>query len=242
MEISDLRKHWDFLSGQDAMWAILTSPGRNRPWDREEFLATGTREIATLIGQIDEAGIDRHNWRRVLDFGCGIGRLSQALAGYFPEVVGVDISPVMIQQARELNRHGERCSYLANDKPNLGVIPTGSVDLIYSNIVLQHMHPSYSASYIAEFVRVLSPDGLCVFQLPTAPRWSSVGIPLRVMPMRLIRLFRKMDMYGMGLRRVETIVNTAGGTIVRRLDDENAGPHWKSYRYFITRAERPGLC
>ena len=38
--------------------------------------------------------------RRALDFGCGIGRATIPLAGHFDEVVGVDVAPGMIEQAR----------------------------------------------------------------------------------------------------------------------------------------------
>jgi SAM-dependent methyltransferase len=43
-------------------------------------------------------------------------------------------------------------------------------DFIYTNIVLQHMRPEYSKAYLKEFLRVLSPGGLLVFQLPTEMR------------------------------------------------------------------------
>ena len=39
--------------------------------------------------------------------------------------------------------------------------------LVYSNIVLQHIHPHYSKQYLKEFLRVLKPGGMLVFQLPS---------------------------------------------------------------------------
>ncbi len=41
---------------------------------------------------------------KALDFGCGVGRLTQALADYFNEVAGVDVSPTMVNKALEYNK------------------------------------------------------------------------------------------------------------------------------------------
>ncbi len=49
--------------------------------------------------------------RRALDFGCGVGRLTQALARHFNIVDGVDIAPSMIELANQFNRSGGRCRY-----------------------------------------------------------------------------------------------------------------------------------
>lgn len=48
--------------------------------------------------------------KHALDFGCGVGRLTQALAAHFDEVTGVDISPSMIKLAKKYSRHGDGCN------------------------------------------------------------------------------------------------------------------------------------
>jgi SAM-dependent methyltransferase len=58
---------------------------------------------------------------RALDFGCGVGRLTQGLAECFNEIHGVDVSPLMIELARQYNRHNEKCWYHANDFPSLRI-------------------------------------------------------------------------------------------------------------------------
>src|SRR4051812_43424570 len=106
--------------------------------------------------------------RRALDFGCGLGRVTRALADRFEECVGVDISENMIRHAQELNRNIEGVSFVVNRTSDLSVFADGSFDLVYASIVLQHV-PERRAieSYIAEFCRVLCPGGLAVFQLPS---------------------------------------------------------------------------
>jgi SAM-dependent methyltransferase len=48
----------------------------------------------------------------------------------------------------------------------LRMFSDGSFSFVLSMIVLQHIAPSYSHRYIAEFIRVLKPGGIAVFQVP----------------------------------------------------------------------------
>jgi SAM-dependent methyltransferase len=103
MRLPALRRHWDAFGKSDPLWAILTAPDKkgNR-WSIDEFLATGRDQIAALIGYLDSHGLATRR-RRALDFGCGAGRLTHALADHFDEVIGVDIAPSMIDIARRLH-------------------------------------------------------------------------------------------------------------------------------------------
>src|SRR5207248_4370527 len=67
--------------------------------------------------------------------------------------------------ARLLRR--QRCHFVVNPANDLTLFPDDSFDLIYSSLVLQHMRPEYSLNYIKEFLRVLAPGGLLVFQIPS---------------------------------------------------------------------------
>jgi SAM-dependent methyltransferase len=115
--------------------------------------------------------------RTALDFGCGLGRLTQALAEHFEHVIGVDIAPSMIRQARDLNRVGERCEYVVNDAADLRILGERRFDLITSSIVLQHIHPKYSLDYIREFVRLLEPGGLLLFDLTAEQGGDATPLP-----------------------------------------------------------------
>ena len=137
--------------------------------------------------------------RRALDFGSGLGRTTQALADHFDEVVGVDVAPSMIEQARQHNRHGTRCAFLLHQSDDLGLFGEGDFSFVYSNIVLQHIRPRYTRRYVREFLRVLSADGVALFQLPShpaaglpragrlrrlpGPLWATVAAPPSVRPL-----------------------------------------------------------
>ena len=166
VDLESLQRQWDAFGQDDPLWAILGDPARRHGrWTPAEFFATGVEEIRGLMSRID-AMVPGAPRRRALDFGCGVGRLSQALCEHYETCDGVDIAPSMIDRARAFNRYGDRCHYHVNAADNLSLFENERFDLIYSNIVLQHLAPELFEGYIREFVRVLHPDGLAVFQLP----------------------------------------------------------------------------
>jgi len=166
MDLEELQKNWDEFGKRDPLWAILTDPEkRGGKWNLDEFFALGREEIARLMDQVRDLGFPARQ-EAALDFGCGVGRLTQALCAWFERGCGVDIAPSMIELARQYNRYGEQCEYFVNPTDDLRIFADNSFDLAYSSIVLQHMRPSYSKSYIREFVRVTRPGGLVVFQIP----------------------------------------------------------------------------
>ena len=167
MDLRTLERVWHGLGRRDPYWAALThSDKKDGGWSEAEFFRTGDQEISAILDRADARG-----WRalgaRALDFGCGAGRLTQALAARFGQVDGVDISPSMLAVARRHNRYPDRCRYHHNIAPNLGAFEDGSFDFVYSTLTLQHVPPEYSRRYVSELVRVLAPRQLLVFQLPS---------------------------------------------------------------------------
>lgn len=166
MELPDLQKVWDDWAEADALWAILSDPTKvGGKWDVEEFFATGREEIRAVMDALAARNIPI-NFGRSLDFGCGVGRLTQALADYFQKSEGIDISGAMIGKAEALNRTS-RCQFHVNARSDLAMFADRTFDFIYSNIVLQHMEPELSGRYVREFVRVLADGGVAVFQVPS---------------------------------------------------------------------------
>lgn len=164
--VEALQAVWETLAQDDPLWAILSSSEKKGgKWDVAEFFRTGIVEIEDLIKKLNYHEI-AFEADAALDFGCGIGRLTQALAGYFRSVYGVDVAPTMVARAREQNKDPSKCRYFLNPKEDLALFEDEQFSFIYSNIVLQHIPTDLTRRYLAEFVRVLRPDGLLIFQLP----------------------------------------------------------------------------
>jgi len=103
---------------------------------------------------------------KALDFGCGVGRLTQALAAHFSEVHGVDISSSMVDRA---NAFADGCAgnlrFFHLRAGDLHAFPDFSYDFVYSHICLQHIPTTYQHRYIRGFFRVLGQGGVAFFQV-----------------------------------------------------------------------------
>lgn len=259
MDLRDLQRNWDLFGRKDPMWAILTQEDKkNRKWDKDSFFQTGRKEIRRVMKALENAGV-RIPAGNALDFGCGLGRLTQALADHFPSVTGVDIAPSMIEGAIRLNPLGDRCRFLLNDRDDLAVLPDASFAFIYTNITLQHMAPVFAEKYLREFGRLLIPGGILVFQLPveeikksnptlaqsvtlllqdwTGGRWTRW---LYAAKNRWYRWLGQpvMEMYGMPPDKVRHILEEHGKLqLLDAQENRDAGHHWSSIRYTARRTD-----
>lgn len=188
-EIDGERQAWEEIAGEDPFWAVLSFPGQKYGrWDTERFFETGEREIAEVMSRGERLSYPAGR-ESALDFGCGLGRLTRALAHRFNTVVGLDISEKMIVGARDLNAGISGCEFVNNAWPDLRDFPDNSFDLVYSGRVLQHL-PGRSdvERYLSEFLRVVRDDGLVAFQLP-----HELPLRARIEPRRrLYLLLRRM--------------------------------------------------
>jgi SAM-dependent methyltransferase len=179
--LDKLKDAWESLAGRDALSAILTDDSKaGGKWGLSEFMATGEAEIKTVLNHLASIGHVPDFSGAALDFGCGVGRLTQALAARFSSCVGVDISQQMIQQAESLNPY-PHCRYVTNASARLP-FEDASFAFIYSNIVLQHVPRSLAKNYLREFVRMLAPEGVLVFGVQdsfAAPNLSSRMVRIR---------------------------------------------------------------
>jgi SAM-dependent methyltransferase len=161
-DIATLESVWESLAQRDALHAILTDETKaGGKWDVAEFMATGNAEIETVLQHLAELNC-APDWNgAALDFGCGVGRLTQALGRHFASCVGMDISGSMIRKAQVLNKFAH-CRYVQNSEAQLPFLDA-TFSFIYSNIVLQHIPQRLAKEYLREFVRVLAPGGVLVF-------------------------------------------------------------------------------
>jgi len=234
MTLRDVQRNWDAMGRRNPLTAILTT---RLSWDVAEFFETGRREVEGLIHDI--ADLDAVlDWGRALDFGCGVGRLTQSLADHFDEVIGVDIAPSMIEKAESLNRHGGRCRYLVNGEDDLRVFPDGYFDLIYSNITLQHVRPVHALNYVREFLRTLSRRGIMVFHMPSAK--TSMKL-LDYLPGGAAELVQRlvlggvMEMHGVERDAMIRFIEDNGGDVLRVVPSDSAGGAWETYEYFASK-------
>ncbi len=234
------KEQWEALGRTDPYWAVLSHPEKKGDrWDRDEFFATGEAEIAAVLTRLDALGA-RPQFGTVLDFGCGVGRLCRALASRFERVLGVDVSQAMLTEACAVNADLANIEFVRNDNINLDIVPDQSVDLLYSNLVLQHMPRERQRAYIAEFSRVVRPGGVLVFQVPSRHDLRTLkGWLHRLLGNRGLNRIRRMRHGSEGvmelhcLRRREALAMLAstGMTVLDVVRNMEAGHGFVSYCY-----------
>jgi ubiquinone/menaquinone biosynthesis C-methylase UbiE len=116
--------------------------------------------------------------RRALDLGTGTGKAARVVARYFPgtEVVGVDLAPAMIAQAKRL-LPSELAGRVRFEVADGAALPfdDGAFDLV----VLQNMIP-----FFEELARITAPGGTAVFASSRGPN-TPIYVPPETLRERL---------------------------------------------------------
>lgn len=240
-QAKDVFERW---GRDDPMHAVLTRKGYEGEWDAEAFFRRGREEIDGVMARLDELGLEPAR-DRALDFGCGVGRLTQALADEFREVVGLDIAASMVEAARVHNRHGDRVRYRVNSSDRLEGLDDASLGFVYSSKTLQHIPPVHARRYIREFMRVLRPGGVTVFQVRNGPRIEPGTLRAWLYRLRRhylrqlwrrIRAKRAYEMHFVNRGRVTELIEEGGGRVVH-VQDLSQGRPDKSLRFYAERVE-----
>ena len=253
MRLRDTQDNWDELAKRDPLWNILAARDvAPEGWDSSAFFATGESRVNHDFDLLAALDVDVRRGR-ALDFGCGVGRLTQALARRFEQADGVDASEEMVRLADEYRGDLRNCTFRLNRENDLSQFESGSFDFVYSVIVLQHMKPKYALRYATEFLRLLGPGGVAWFQLPETSLYRTVArqrpqLPARlagrVLPEGLLRAlvhlrgrlvgeFPRVEVFAVPRKHVLAAVVAQGCEVVAVLDDHHAGPSWKSVTYVI---------
>lgn len=146
---------WERIGSSEPYFGVLTDPKFLRAniddAVKVEFFRSGADEVAHHLLILRER-CGPFEPRSALDFGCGVGRLTRALADTAGDAVGIDISDGMLREARAAQRTG-----LAFQKE----LPDRLFDWLISMIVFQHIQPDRGYQLLREIVRRLAPGG-CV--------------------------------------------------------------------------------
>lgn len=204
-------KNWDNLAEEDHFWAILSdSSKKEKKWKIEDFFESGKKEITELFNWLKKNKINV-NFGKALDFGCGVGRLSNSLASMFLQVYGVDISSKMIELAKSYSCYPKnKLCFLVNKVDDLNIFPDHFFDFIYTNITLQHIEQDFALKYINSFLKKIKVNGIVIFQVESFKK-NIHGVCkdfLKSVLNPLINLFRKnrINMYYIDVQEINKII------------------------------------
>ena len=174
---------WHHLGQTEPHWSVITSQSymqSNLSDDNHAaFYASGQAELTVFDAALARAGLGQQVFGTCFELGCGVGRVTAALAARCQRVVGIDISAHHL----ELAQAHAQASGLANvhwhhatDVDHLA--PAGGYDLLYTRIVLQHNPPPVMHHVLRSLLSQLNPGGWLIFRCrpTTRPTASALTI------------------------------------------------------------------
>lgn len=160
--------------------AVRAGSARDAEFWNRLYAKVGNRAIATHTGHDDDAFarsgradttfvltefLDGAPRGRILEIGCGAGRMTQHLADEFAEVVALDCTAAVLTELR--TRLGDRPGITAveGSEATLRDLPDGSFDAVLSYVVFQHVSLREAVhEYVLQGARLLGPGGVAAFQ------------------------------------------------------------------------------
>jgi SAM-dependent methyltransferase len=164
-----MENDWDRRAKENAFHFI--ADGRIE-WTEGDFYKSGEMtvqaEILTDMENICQ-GSDPSQMK-ILEIGCGAGRVTRALAGLFGQVHAVDVSEEMLRIARRVLADIDNVQLYRNDGLDLSVLPDSDYDFAFSTAVFHHIGDrDVIENYIAEVGRRLKPGRLFKFEVQGDP-------------------------------------------------------------------------
>src|SRR5216684_4860957 len=107
--------NWNALAELDPLWTILSDPEKKfGKWDSGEFFSTGEREAERVLAMCKSHALNISSGK-LLDFGCGVGRMTRAFSNLFTSCVGIDVSENMVTLAKKFNNDRLQCECIVSD-------------------------------------------------------------------------------------------------------------------------------
>ena len=219
---------WEQFGREEPHWSVLTAERfkqKNLNHNLTEFYQSGQANAALFLnlarrnGYLTDGAADK----TVLEYGCGVGRVTHALAQHFKQVYAYDISAPHLDLARQFTASlGLRNIEFAQIQHPLDVRRFPKVDAVYTLIVLQHNPPPIIRVILNGLLDALAPGGLAFFQLQTY--WEGYCFVARDY-LRSVRARREpqMEMHVLPQASVFEIVAERNCQVLEMLDDPSTG-------------------
>jgi len=222
---------WTTFGEEAPHWSVLTT-NEYRPdsinLHIDKFYQTGIGDVDFCLNALRRVGIPVNRFERALDFGCGVGRLSLALAEIADHVTSIDVSPGHLKLAREraaeIGAHNVDWVQLKDLRE---LEQFRDYDLVLSLIVLQHNAPPVMAFAFRALLRTLKPGGFAVIQIPT------YIAPVFKIEDYLAQEPGEMEMHALPQSVIYRIIDEEGCRLVEVREDESIGPEGVSQNFTI---------
>jgi SAM-dependent methyltransferase len=215
---------WEWFGRNDPYYGVVSWDSFHREnLDEnaaERFFLGGEQYVQKILGIVDERVASGFRPRRVLDFGCGVGRCTIPLARRSEKVVGVDVSGAMLSEAAR-NCAQRKVGNAEFVKPDALRGLRCEFDLVHSFIVFQHIPVRRGMALTEVLLDLIAPGGVGVlhYTYRQDPRARSVQrlvygayrfVPFAYALRRLIRREPVVQMYAYDLNALFHLLQERG--------------------------------
>lgn len=222
-DFNQLKTSWSTFGKTEPFWGVLTHENFKQHNLNESELSKFYDSGKTTISEFEKI-LNKHQStfvdKIVLDFGCGVGRLTKPCAEICKKIYGLDISQPYLDIAKKNVPNGE--FFLVNDFNALPNLPSNP-DVIYSLITLQHNRPALMRLYIFLLLKALAENGIALLHIPYK---LANYIPYDDDTQRMEMHFLEKD-------DVKKLVKTAKCQVLSILETDCVGLHNSSCIYVI---------
>ncbi len=162
-----MQRDWDERARKDPFFYVDSA----RIWSGpDEFFAAGAESYDRMVEpELRALGVDPSG-KRLLELGCGVGRMTAAFAQRFGRVVAVDVSGEMLRLGRRYLAGVPNVDWVQVSGADLAMFPDGSFDVAFTHLVLQHIPDEATAlGLVREMLRVLRPSGAFLIEFNSRP-------------------------------------------------------------------------
>ncbi|MGQ9897132.1 MAG: methyltransferase domain-containing protein [Acidobacteriota bacterium] len=225
--LAHIQASWQELGQVEPYWSVLSSEEFKLDHladNREQFYASGNESVEQFLRFLERNGCfpDGIADKTVLEYGCGVGRATHALARHFSHVYAYDISASHLSLAKQWTDSLALTNITFTQIQRLqDVLHLPKVQAVYTIIVLQHNPPPVIRIILRGLLSALLPGGVALFQLTTYRENYSFAVAdyLRGSAKRV----GQIEMHVLPQRRVFEIIAQTGCQVLEVLDDAWAG-------------------
>ena len=167
---SKTAKQWEHLGRTEPHWSVITNPNylqERYKGNETAFYSSGESECKMFDAALARAGVKPNPAGICLELGCGVGRVTDALARRYASVIGVDISASHLAIAQAYNHEHNIANVQLRHLARLEQVASlGEFDVLYSRIVLQHNPPPIIGWLLKRLFSQLREGGIAYLQIP----------------------------------------------------------------------------
>ena len=228
--IAHIQSSWEILGREKPHWSVLTQDEylpQNIKSNINRFFETGNSGISSLSHALSRSNRVLRREGTCVELGCGVGRVTFALAKQFRDVTGIDVSRchLSIAESYKVNNEVKNVTLLLMESlATLESLP--SFDFLYSTMVLQHNPPPLIDRMLRILFKKINDGGLIYFQVPVAREGYSFSIDAYL---QSIENKKTMEMHVFPQVHLFKLLDDCGLQLLDLQRDNAAGPNFHSF-------------